>query len=402
MRNLIYFWRFYSYGREPYHESMSKLFINNLASLRQINHILAVLATVFAVFPLVIEKDLIKTGVCLAVAFFALMISLYTNYKMQTTATNRAVYVITLLYYFNLTLLGIYMCIFAAQIAASGTIQFGGFAGDRLASIYLCILVISLMMFVNSPMFNLGVTLCGMVVFLSIAIAFKTPAIYKYDIVNVIIAGTLSLYFNWHITKLRIGLELSTSMLEEEKNKYLNQSTVDELTQLRNRRDYMQTFQRFITNYRASDEYFCVAVADIDFFKNYNDHYGHPTGDECLRSIGGALNQLKDNFGVYAARVGGEEFSLLWFEKEASHVENLIQNMIKTIRELKVPHEKSKVSEYVTMSIGVYMAKCRATNEVQNLYDLADKALYHAKGSGRNCAVITGEDVKQYKITPEI
>ncbi|MCL2230106.1 MAG: GGDEF domain-containing protein, partial [Treponema sp.] len=64
-------------------------------------------------------------------------------------------------------------------------------------------------------------------------------------------------------------------------------------------------------------------------------------------------------------------------------------------------HEKSKVSEYVTMSIGVYVIRCGTHHDTKTLYDLADKALYTAKSSGRNCAIVGGDEIKEYKITPK-
>jgi len=141
-------------------------------------------------------------------------------------------------------------------------------------------------------------------------------------------------------------------------------------------------------------------MADIDFFKNYNDHYGHPKGDDCLRAIGGAFNRLKETMGVYCARVGGEEFAMLWFEKDASHVDEVVNRFNKLIKTLKIPHEKSSVNEYVTMSIGVYVERCGATKDTEELYNLADKCLYTAKESGRNCAIINGRELTQYQIKP--
>jgi len=150
----------------------------------------------------------------------------------------------------------------------------------------------------------------------------------------------------------------------------------------------MVTFKRFISRYRESDNYLCLALMDIDFFKDYNDHYGHPKGDECLRSIGKALNDLHNN-NIYAARVGGEEFALLWFEKEFSHVDSVASLVKNSIYNLRIPHEKSEVAEFVTISIGIYVVKCDASNDMQVIYDAADKALYTAKRDGRNRAVIS-------------
>jgi diguanylate cyclase (GGDEF)-like protein len=160
----------------------------------------------------------------------------------------------------------------------------------------------------------------------------------------------------------------------------------------------MHTFQRYLTNFRSFDKWLCVAICDIDFFKNFNDQYGHPMGDTCLRSVAGVLNSLMDNMGVYAARVGGEEFALLWFEKNASHVDEVLIHIAERIKELQIKHEKSKVSNYVTISIGVYIEQCGVSSNTKMLYDLADKALYTAKGSGRNCAIVTGSGIEQYKI----
>jgi diguanylate cyclase (GGDEF)-like protein len=173
------------------------------------------------------------------------------------------------------------------------------------------------------------------------------------------------------------------------------------LTQLRNRRDFQQTFKRYLSNYRTSDNWLCIAILDIDFFKFYNDHYGHPKGDDCLRCIGKVLNGLSDAFDVYSARVGGEEFALLWFENDASHVDTVVSRLQELIKEQKIAHEKSKVSPYVTVSIGVFVEPCGSPNDTQTLYDMADKALYTAKEGGRNCAVVYGDTIEEYKITPE-
>ncbi|MDR1837768.1 MAG: GGDEF domain-containing protein [Treponema sp.] len=366
---------------------MNRTFSNNLLNLRQANTIFFVFSCCFALFPILFEKDVLKALVYIATALIALALAFIVNYIMQKAdVNNKVIYFLTAVYYTNIMAFGIYISVLSNP--------------DDLASIFLCFLICALLMCINSPLYNLMLTSCAVAVFIIAAIVVKKHEVWIYDVVNAVIAAIISLYFCWQITRLRLGLELSTSKLEEERNKYRDQSILDELTQLRNRRDYMNTFQRFLSNYRASDDWMCVAISDIDFFKNYNDHYGHPKGDDCLRSIGGALNGLKESMGVYAARVGGEEFSLLWFEKEASHVDDVILYMIKVIRDLKIPHEKSKASEFVTMSIGLYIVKCGTHNDTQVLYDLADKALYAAKASGRNCAIVCGDEIKQYKITP--
>ena len=388
MHKFLYTWRFYSFGREQYQECMNNVFQNNLLSLRQANLIVVLFAGCLSVFPIFAEGfNFLKAGIHIGVAVVALLIYFYTNFVMQQlNVNNRIVFILTILFYVNVMVFGTYLDIWSKP--------------DYIAAIFPCLLICSLLMLVNPPHFNLCLTLGAVILFIVSAIIVNPADNIIFYVGNSIIAAILSLYFNWQITKLRLGLEISTTNLENERNKYVDQSITDELTQLKNRRDFNQTFQRFLSNYRASDDWLCIAIADIDFFKLYNDHYGHPKGDDCLRGIGVALNSLS-SLGVYAARVGGEEFALLWFEKDPSNVDKIVSRWTETIRNLKILHEKSKVCEYVTMSIGVYVIRCGSRHDAQELYDLADKALYTAKSSGRNCAIVCGDEIKQYKITQE-
>jgi len=385
----LFLWSHYSYAPDQYKEYINRLFINNLSTLREISKIVAIVIICFTAFTVFYEENYVNALFYLFFAVIALVLSYYTNYKMQTTVvSNRFIYIFITLFYVNIMSFGIYLYIFSSH--------------EKPASIFLSFLICALIMFVNPPQFNLGLTLTAMTVFIITSVCFKTFNAAVYDIISTVLAGVISLYFTWQITKLRFGLEISTTILEEERNKYLDQSTIDELTKLKNRRDFMHTFQRYLTNYRSFDNWLCIAICDIDFFKNYNDHYGHPMGDTCLRSVAGVLNSLMDNLGVYAARVGGEEFALLWFEKDVSHVDEVLTHISKSIKELEIPHEKSKVSQYVSISIGVYIEHCGVSSETKVLYDLADKALYAAKGSGRNCAIVTGSGIEQYKIPRNI
>ncbi|GBU29190.1 hypothetical protein R84B8_02754 [Treponema sp. R8-4-B8] len=387
MRKFLYNWRFYSFGREQYQQCMSNSFINNLQSLKQGNLLVTIFVVLYAVVPLTAENfNIIGAGVCFVVAFIAMLAYWYSNYVMQQiNVKNSIIYFLISISYANLIFFGIYQNIVTTP--------------DKPASLIFIFFSISLLLYVNPPHFNLTLALSAAAIFIASTIIVKASNIWIYDIVHIIIAGSLCLYFSWHISKLRMGLELSASELEEERNKYEDQSITDELTQLRNKRDFTSTFQRYLSTYRSSDDWLCVAIADIDFFKYYNDHYGHLKGDDCLRVIGEVLNGIKDDLGVYTARVGGEEFGALWFEKDIAHVDDVITHWMNSLNAKKIPHEKSKVYDYITMSIGVYVSRCGAYHDTKILYDLADKALYTAKQGGRNCTVINGDDFKEYKIS---
>jgi len=392
MKKFFYNWRFYSYGREQYQQCMNNTFFNNLQNLKQGNLIVAIYAFIYSVMPILTEKldfskvDFFNVGVCLLVAVIAMILFFISNYTIQLiNVKNSVIYTLITFYYLNLVFFGIHQSIWITP--------------DKPASLIYAFLVIALLLFINPPQFNFLLTLFASAVFAGFSIFKKDYQIWIYDVIHIIIAGSMNMFFSWQISKLRMGLELSAAQLEEERNKYEDQSITDELTRLRNKRDFSNTFQRYLSNFRSSDDFICIAIADIDFFKFYNDHYGHLKGDDCLRTIGAVLNNLKEELGIYTARVGGEEFAALWFEKDVVNVDKVINHWIEAIKAQSIPHEKSKVNDFVTMSIGVYISRCGAYRDTKVLYDLADKALYTAKQGGRNAAIINGDDIKEYKIS---
>ncbi|GBU28729.1 hypothetical protein R84B8_02289 [Treponema sp. R8-4-B8] len=394
MYGLLNFWRYYSLGREQYYLLMNKECKNNLYSLRLVNIFVVVLACIFACYPIFIKNNIYGAGIYLITALVGLLLTALTGIYIRLINSHRKainktyIYILTVIYYVNIIFFGLYISVLADR--------------NNYAVGFMILLVCALILFVNSPILNICLTLTAASVFIVLSVFFKPPQIYVTDIFNVIFSVMVSVFACWRITKLRFMSELSISKMENERDKYLEESTVDELTKLRNRRDFMQTFHRYLVNYRAGDDFLCLAVADIDFFKNYNDFYGHPKGDDCLRAIGEAFNRLKDTMGVYCARVGGEEFALLWFEKEdVTHVNAVISRVTKLIQLLKIPHEKSSVSKYVTMSLGVYVEKCGASTDTEEMYALADKALYSAKENGRNCTIVKGRTIKEYRLDPE-
>jgi len=379
MQKLIDNWRFYGLSQYEYKKCMKEMFIQNISKLGWVNLIVAILAICFAHFPILIEKNMSKAGyyfgmAAVAAILYIFIIVKYHKYKKGKQISNGLIYTWLILYYVNVILFGICLGVFANP--------------GKLAVSFMVIIICALFLFNIPAMLNLCLTFISMLIFIVAAILVKAPSDWSIDVINAVFSGIIGLIFNWQITMNRMSLFSAASILKEERNTYYDQSTIDELTKLKNRRDFMVTFKRFLSRHRESDNYLCLALIDIDFFKDYNDHYGHPKGDECLRSIGKALNDLhSDN--IYAARIGGEEFALLWFEKEFAHVDNVASLVRNSINNLRIPHEKSEVAEYVSISIGIHVVKCDISNDMQDIYDAADKALYAAKKNGRNRAVIS-------------
>jgi len=381
MRKIFTKWRYYNLGRDEYRRSMGIAFSENISNLRWASMVVAILTAFFAIFPVVTENDYIKAGFYLESTVIALLICIFAGYlyhqfKKKNVFSVKLVYTLILLFYANVIMFALYLAVWANP----GKIA-GSFIGIFICALFLCNI---------SPILYLCLTLGTVISAITCFIWFKIPSVWNYDIQNTLFSGIMTLIFGWQIIKNRLTAVSYTSKLENERNKYYVQSTIDELTQLKNRRDFMQTFQRFHSNYRQSDKFLFVAIMDIDFFKNYNDYYGHPKGDDVLSSIGKSLKDLNSKSGIYAARIGGEEFALLWFDDNTTNANNVASNINKMIFDLKIPHEKSNVAPFVTVSIGLHIWRCGASgDDIHSLYKKADKALYAAKTSGRNRAVIS-------------
>ena len=127
---------------------------------------------------------------------------------------------------------------------------------------------------------------------------------------------------------------------------------------------------------------FCP-ITYIDFFKKYNDTYGHIEGDSCLQQVGQTLKTVFQRAGDFVARYGGEEFAVILTDTDASGAEHAAKKLLNHIQSLKIAHSRSEVSQYVSMSLGIVHTIPQSTKS-ESLIELADKALYNAKATGRN------------------
>jgi diguanylate cyclase (GGDEF)-like protein len=206
------------------------------------------------------------------------------------------------------------------------------------------------------------------------------------------IAGVLSMIFNWYTSYYMIREMLTAKKLEEERNRFKEQSIKDELTGLSNRRDFMNSVNFYISVCRHVSQTVCIIMMDVDHFKKYNDFYGHAHGDLLLKFIGKVLKRLVQEESVFAARVGGEEFIIMWTENRLSEAEHFALKLKQMINDLRIPHAKSDVAHHVTASYGLYVLRGGSMDTVDELYERADRALYEAKNHGRNRIVLLDSD----------
>lgn len=187
--------------------------------------------------------------------------------------------------------------------------------------------------------------------------------------------------FNKAIVKLRIknylNLKIKNDMLEK-------LSMYDGLTNIRNRRFFDETFEKTFSEIKRDKKSLAVLMIDIDFFKPYNDNYGHGQGDETLRKVAKALEKTIKRASDFVARYGGEEFVILLKDINKDGVEAVANNLLNAVRELKITHEFSKIENYVTVSIGASFYNSSSDITKLELLLKADETLYSVKNSGRN------------------
>ncbi len=163
-------------------------------------------------------------------------------------------------------------------------------------------------------------------------------------------------------------------------------STTDSLTGLANRRRFDDTLHAEWQRGARSGESLGLAMLDVDWFKNYNDRYGHQAGDECLRALAGVLGAQAHRISDLAARYGGEEFAVIAPATDATGMLRLGESIRTALEALALPHADSPFGR-VTVSIGVAARVPVAGTLPDALLRLADAALYRAKGQGRNRTV---------------
>jgi len=180
------------------------------------------------------------------------------------------------------------------------------------------------------------------------------------------------------------ALRESQRKMEEKNFELMQQSTVDGLTGVGNRRALDSVIERtWLASMRAHTE-MSVLMIDVDHFKIFNDHYGHIAGDDCLKVIAKALSEELPRATDFVARYGGEEFVVVLSATDLNGATVVAERLRNKISQLKIAHKKSPVSEFVSISVGVSSVIPDRKMSRLSLIESADTALYEAKESGRN------------------
>ncbi|MDT8377081.1 MAG: diguanylate cyclase, partial [Mariprofundaceae bacterium] len=194
-----------------------------------------------------------------------------------------------------------------------------------------------------------------------------------------------------HTIRLRRVVQQRTARLESREselarlNRHLEKlSFQDGLTGIANRRMFDQILEREWSRAQRHRQPLSLIMIDIDYFKQYNDHYGHQQGDNCLQQVARVLNGISQRAVDLVARYGGEEFVMLLPETDIEQATRLAEKCRNKIIEQRLPHPSSQAGDVVTISLGVSALTPSAETPPSALINAADRLLYTAKKNGRN------------------
>lgn len=179
--------------------------------------------------------------------------------------------------------------------------------------------------------------------------------------------------------ELEQRVEERTSELEKANQELQRISRVDELTQIANRRCFDEYLSQQWNRLKSEQQPLSLILGDIDYFKKYNDFYGHQHGDWCLQQIASSLQQVVKSPADLVARYGGEEFAVILPLKDTEAALIVAQAIRQEIHQAKLPHACSEINDFITMSLGIASVVPTSAVSPEHLIAAADKALYQAK-----------------------
>ncbi len=209
---------------------------------------------------------------------------------------------------------------------------------------------------------------------------------------EVAFSTTLLIFVNW------VGAFSCYQLEHAERRSFLDSKVLsqlaerDGLTGLYNRRSYDQYAQRIWRQSRREHAQLTLLLIDIDYFKLFNDRYGHQAGDDALKEVAKVIALSAQRPLDFAARYGGEEFALILYGPAHEYGRELPEQLRESVRSLKIPHADSVTDQYLTVSIGVGIILPGSARSLAGAIQMADEALYQAKEEGRNRVIIKESD----------
>ncbi len=170
-------------------------------------------------------------------------------------------------------------------------------------------------------------------------------------------------------------------------------SITDPMTSLYNRRFLKEIFPRQLHSAKRNNKVFAFFILDLDYFKQYNDTYGHQKGDWALEQVADILKEYLRRSGDYTFRLGGEEFAAIITGDNIDGIRNRINAILQAVEDREIEHKGSEIEPVLTCSIGAHILEDHLEYALEEFYGLADEALYKAKDNGRNRVIYAHQTI---------
>jgi diguanylate cyclase (GGDEF)-like protein len=334
----------------------------------------------FAWFLYYLYRSEVSVTFCKIATYTSLLFSLIVVFTPVQVFTE------TLYIFQAFTILSIIYIIYAIALAVIRKRE-----GARLVAVFACFYAYTVVMdivYVQNSLGSFELSNVGLFVFIFSQVYIIAKRLFKaFDQAEKYSSQLRDLNLNLeekilHRTK---SLEKSKKELQSANDTLKNLSYYDQLTGIPNRRYLENICNEVWKDAQNLEMSISFIYFDIDYFKKYNDHYGHQEGDETLYKVANCINDCIIEQGGIAARMGGEEFVAVLSNISEKQLEAFLESCRKRVEDLQIPHVESNSSDYVTISIGAAHVFPKFYDITRHrLITIADEALYNAKGNGRN------------------
>lgn len=313
------------------------------------------------------------TIAAMAVACGLSVVTMWLSYRYYNSSNRNRVLIYAFLTTYNILMYGvaIYTGVFANRTS--------------VGLLFILLLMVVQLNYLISPIWSMIMTLIPCAAFCVSSILCKAPDLHLQDCRNALItfvAGTVLGFIN---SRERMQFIVANGRLTREVGMLSYATETDPLTGLYNKIVTQEKLADLARDCADKKYSIFAALIDIDFFKMYNDTYGHPMGDEVLRRVSMKMKRLAEEYDIISGRVGGEEFLLCGVVGSENQAIRICERLRYDIESQKIEHIKSEAAPVLTISVGVVFESMGGELTSDELYELADKALYQAKRSGRNC-----------------
>ncbi len=344
----------------------------NLKMLRNFTSFVAPLVFVFIFLALTVKIPVISYPVVITFACITVCFAIESQYDLKRKRYSRMSVLLLIALY--------------DTVAYAFTIYIGTFANrENVGSTFIIFVICLQTIYVMPPSWNFIRSIVPTLAFMSISMLIKTPDIYLQDIRNAVVAVAIGILLNNFNGREKVQLICSKEKLAREFEQLHESSEMDALTGVFNRLVTQRKLQEYCKDCADEKASIFAAMVDVDFFKKYNDTYGHSKGDDVLNFVGKIMGELSSEYDIIAGRIGGEEFLLAGRAGSRLQATRIADKLRYGVESAKIEHQTSDAATNVTISIGVAFAPLGTYVESREIYEKADEALYQAKKSGRNC-----------------